>query len=216
LIRRDFIMNILIAVPSMDQVPALFCQSLATLRKVGDCVVAFQIGSLIYDARNKLGKTAIEMGADYVLWLDSDMTFPADTLERMLNTMQEKNLDILTGVYYRRRPPYTPVLFNQLEIIEGVCHNTEFNFIPDDLFEVGGCGFGCVLMKSDVLFSMMAKHHDLFSPFDRVGEDVAFCLRARECGYKIWADPSIDLGHCSYSVVNKQFYQAFNRETSKC
>ena len=69
----------------------------------------------------ELGKAALDMGADYVLWLDSDMTFPADTLERMLATMQEKDLDILTGVYYRRRSPYTPVLFDQLEIVDDTC-----------------------------------------------------------------------------------------------
>lgn len=205
-------MNILIAIPSMDSVPAVFCQSLATLRKVGDCVVAFQIGSLIYDARNKLGKAAIDMNADYVLWLDSDMIFPADTLERMLATMQEKDLDILTGVYYRRRSPYTPVLFDQLEIVDDTCNSTEFDTIPDEIFEVGGCGFGCVLMSTDVLFNVMAKYHDLFSPFARVGEDIAFCIRARECGFKIFADPSIALGHYSQQIVTKQFFEAFKEK----
>ena len=40
-------MKTLIAIPSMDQVPAQFAQCLATLNKVGECAVSFQIGSLI-------------------------------------------------------------------------------------------------------------------------------------------------------------------------
>lgn len=152
------------------------------------------------------------MNADYVLWLDSDMVFPADTLERMLATMQEKDLDILTGVYYRRRSPYTPVLFDQLEIVDDTCNSTEFDTIPDELFEVGGCGFGCVLMSADVLFNVMAKYQDLFFPFARVGEDIAFCVRARECGFKIFADPSIALGHYSQQIVTKQFFEAFKEK----
>ena len=54
-------MNILIAVPSMDSVPAVFAQSLSMLKKVGNCAVAFQVGSLVYNSRNALGKRALEM-----------------------------------------------------------------------------------------------------------------------------------------------------------
>ena len=68
-------MKIFIAVPCMDQVPARFAQSLAMLKKVGECAVGFQIGSLIYTSRNDLASKAIEMDADFVLWLDSDMVF---------------------------------------------------------------------------------------------------------------------------------------------
>ena len=85
-------MNILIAIPCMDMVSARFAQSLATLKKVGQCTVSFLMGSLIYDSRNKLAGYAVQMEADYMLWLDSDMVFPPDTLERMMKTIEEKNM----------------------------------------------------------------------------------------------------------------------------
>jgi hypothetical protein len=96
-------MKILIAVPCMDQVPAQFAQSLATLNRVGECLVAFQISSLIYTARDELAKKAIELEVDYVLWLDSDMVFGADTLQRLLNNRER---GIITGLYYRRVSPF--------------------------------------------------------------------------------------------------------------
>lgn len=209
-------MNILIAVPSMDSVPAVFAQSLAMLEKVGNCAIAFKVGSLVYTSRNELAKQAIKMGADYVFWLDSDMVFEADTLKQMLKTMDENKLDMLSGVYYRRNPPYTPVLFNKLETSdEEKVDFSEFEKIPEGIFEVGGCGFGCVLMKTDVLISVLGRFRTFFNPMKGAGEDLAFCIRARECGYKIYADSSISLGHCSHSIVTKQFFEAYSLGLSK-
>ena len=203
--------KIMIAVPCMDQVPAPFCQSLATLQKVEECTLVMKSGSLIYTARNSLATMAIMEEYDYVFWLDSDMVFRPDTLRRMYATMQEHDLDILTGLYFRRVPPYTPVLFDKLERVNdsNIISWTEFHELPEGLFEVGGCGFGCVLMKTDVFLDIQARHGSMFSPFANNGEDIAFCIRARECGFKIICEPSVLCGHVGYSVVDDQFFKAF-------
>lgn len=209
-------MKIFIAVPSMDSVPAIFAQSLSMLQKPEgcECAISFQIGSLIYNSRNALAKKAIELDADYIFWLDSDMLFEPDTLIRLFNEMQEKDLNILSGVYFRRVEPYTPVLFKKLRIDEkNRCEHEAFNDYPkDELFEAEGIGFGCVLMKTQVLFDVLAKYQDFFSPINLVGEDLSFCYRARECGYKIHVDPNIPLGHCGHTIITKAFYEAFNKQ----
>lgn len=197
--------KVLIAIPCMDMVSARFAQSLATLKKVGQCTVSFLMGSLIYDSRNKLAGYAVQMEADYMLWLDSDMVFPPDTLERMMKTIEENDIDILCGLYFRRTHPFTPVLFNKLERDGETLVFEDVKEIPDDLFEVAGCGFGCVLMKTDVLFDIGI---NWFTPYIDAGEDCAFCMRAREKGYKIYCDPSISLGHMAYAPVTKEFYNA--------
>lgn len=206
-------MRILIAVPCMDQVPAPFCQSLAMLRKVGDCVLSMQMGSLIYTSRNSLAMKAIQTEADYVLWLDSDMVFEPDTLERLMKTLTENNLDIVTGLYFRRVPPYSPVLFDMLEMRrDAICEWTEFKEIPNELFEVGGCGFGCVLMKTDPFIDIQAKFGNMFAPIGNTGEDLAFSWRARQCGYKIWCDPKIICGHVGYTISDEKFYLAYQKQ----
>lgn len=207
-------MKILIAVPCMDQVPALFAQSLACLKKVGECQIAFQIGSLVYTSRNELSQYAMKDGFDYVLWLDSDMTFESYMLERMLDVMDKNNLDILTGVYFRRRPPYTPVLFDKMEPNETGWDFTDFEKLPSELFEVGACGFGCVLMKTEVLMSVRLQHGYLFHPLNAGGEDISFCWRARQCDYKIMCDPSIVCGHIGNMIITDTLFkqlQVFSR-----
>lgn len=202
-------MKTLIAVPCMDQVPAQFASSLAMLQKTGEVAVAFNVGSLVYTSRNQLALRAINMGADYVFWLDSDMMFEPDTLERMLKTCEEKNIDFLSGLYFRRVAPFTPVLFDTLEMTENECKWTEPKDIPDDIFEIGGCGFGCVLMKKDVLFMTLAEHKDMFTPMNGVGEDLSFCWRARQSGFKIYCDPAISLGHIGHQIITRDFYRVY-------
>lgn len=208
-------MKTLIAVPCMDQVPAPFAQSLAMLQKTGECVLSMQMGSLIYTSRNNLAQMAIQMDVDYVFWLDSDMVFEPDTLIRMMDTLQKNDYDILTGLYFRRVPPYTPVLFDKLDIYRNICSWSEFHEIPAEPFEVGGCGFGCVLMKTDVFYDVQSKHGNMFAPIANNGEDIAFCWRARDCGFKIYCDPSVILGHVSRSIVDEKFYKAYHDAKQK-
>ena len=149
--------RVLICVPCMDMVNAQFCQSLATLRRSCETQIIFQIGSLIYNSRNQLAGLAIKGGYDYTFWLDSDMVFAPETLEYMIEVLEEKNLDILSGLYFRRQPPFTPVIFSKLEINDEGCHWEDNIDIPDSLFEVEGIGFGCVLMRTEIFIEVFNK-----------------------------------------------------------
>ncbi len=207
-------MKILIAVPCMDSVPSQFCQSLAVLTKVEDCAIAFQMGSLIYTSRDKLATMAVQKGVDYVLWLDSDMIFPSDVLKKLLEDRDKG--DIITGIYYRRVPKYAPVLFSKLDFDEKGCLWEGWDDYPeDDVFEIEGCGFGCVLTPTNVFFDIMNKFGQMFAPIGGVGEDLSFCWRARQCGYKIIADPSIQCGHVGHYVIDKGFYDTFKRANNE-
>lgn len=205
-------MKTVIAVPCMDQVPAPFCQSLAQLEKVGDCSLMMKSGSLVYTARDDIATRTVTSDFDFIFWLDSDMVIKPDTLVRMMDTLQKNDYDILSGLYFRRVPPYSPVLFEKLEMDGASCIHEDFKTIPDEIFEVAGCGFGCVLMRTDVFLDVQAKHGAMFAPIGSNGEDVSFCMRARECGFKIYCDPSVICGHVGYSVVDDQFFKVFSQK----
>lgn len=200
-------MKILIAIPCMDMVAAAFSQSLAMLHRVGQCYVMHMAGSLVYDARNKLAAKAVELECDYVMWFDSDMVFEPDTLERLI----AHDKDIVTGIYHRRSGSYKPVLFKELtDNGDGTFTAVDYLDYPTDgLFKVAGMGFGCVLMKTSVLFDMAVNMKDWFTPNGRIGEDLSFCHRATQLGYEIWADPSIRLGHVGNMIITKEFYNAY-------
>ena len=204
-------MKVFIAVPSMDTLPALFCQSLALLQRAGDTQIGFEVGSLVYNARNNLARQAIKAEADWVLWLDSDMVFAPDTLIRMLDVCQKNKIDFLTAICFRRKPPYTPCLFDRLDKVEKGASYTALMSVPDGRFKVGGCGFAGVLLSTDVIMSVAAKFNGrMFDPLDGFGEDLSFCWRARQCGYDIWADSEIEFGHVGQCIVTRGYFEAYN------
>ena len=201
--------KILIAVPCMDMVHASFAQSLASLNKVGQCMVNFSVGSLIYDSRNKLAAKAMKEEADYILWLDSDMVFSPDLLEKLI----EDDKDMVSGIYFRRTSPWNPVIFKDSELKDSRLEWTDYVEYPKEtLFKVAGVGFGCVLMKTDILFDMVGRFGDWFSPLYNSGEDLSFCYRAKELGYEIWCDSRIKCGHMSHQMITEDFYKAFKGE----
>lgn len=195
--------KILVCVPSMDMVSAGFAQSLAMLQKGGhEVAIMFQVGSLIYDSRNKLAKKALEMEADYTMWFDSDMTFEPDTMLRLL----AHKAPIVSGAYFRRSPPYHLVAFDDCDPKTGKHSDLP---LPTDTVKCGGVGFGCVLVSTDVLFEVASKFTNWFEPINGFGEDLSFCWRARECGFDILLDPSISCGHMGHILVNETFYKAY-------
>ncbi len=211
-------MKVFIAIPCMDTLSAKFAQCLVNLvnhKRDFDVEVGFHIGSLVYDSRNKLAERAINSTADYVLWLDSDMTFMPDTLDMMLDTLKKNNYEILTGMYFRRRPPFTPTLFEELRILPTGTVTKEFDEIPDEIFEVAGCGFGCVLMSRNILWNVFCQNGNMFAPINGVGEDLSFCWRARRIGHKIYCDPSIALGHEIRTTITKSNRGMFNGNAFK-
>ena len=206
--------KVLIAVPCMDQLPAQFAHSLATLTSYGiedvQISVWFNLGSLIYTSRDQIAKRALSDEAELVMWFDSDMVFNPDTLIRMLKFI-DAGADIVTGVYYRRTPPFTPTIFKTMEIDPetGAAEWTPFDEIPKEPFEVAACGFGCVLMRTEVFVAVFAKFGYMFTPIGNVGEDIAFSWRARQVGYKIIADPSIKLGHVGHTIITEEFFKKY-------
>lgn len=210
-------MKTLITIPCMDMVPAQFSHSLASLQRVGDTAVAFQIGSLIYTSRNELAQRSIRMGSDFTLWFDSDMVFGPDTVERLHKTMKETGADIVSGLYYRRTPPFSPVVVKELRVNEaqGMTEMVEFEEIPSEPFEADGVGFGCVLMPTDIFIDIQQEYHDLFTPVNRMGEDLSFCWRAKSMGFKIVVDPRIKLGHVGHSIIDESFYEAYKVAESR-
>lgn len=198
----------LIAVPCMDMVAAPFAHSLACLKKQGEVSIAFEIASLIYQSRDTLVKRAVKANLDYIMWFDSDMIFEPDIMERMHKHMAEGK-DFVTGLCFRRRYPYTPAIFKTLEFSEnGELKSEGFEDYPKDApFEVAGCGFAACMTSVQMCMDLLLNCQEWFRPIKGLGEDLSFCMRAKELGYKIWCDPSIKVGHVGQMVVNEEFYE---------
>ena len=202
-------MRIMIAVPCMDMVPVDFASSLLYLDKPPGTSVCFHKNSLIYDSRNLLSMAAIQNKCDAVLWLDSDMTFERDLLTRLIADSKRENVRMVTGLYFTRRIPSKPVIFDRVElpeVVDGQVQKriTESTTFPvDGLFPVAGCGFGCVLTYTSLLKDVWERFGPAFAPFPWAGEDIAFCYRVKQLGDRILCDSGVRAGHIGQYVYTE-------------
>lgn len=202
-------MKVFIAIPCLDMIDVDFVKSLVDLNTKGlEVSINFLAGSLVYVAREDLTKAAIESGADYVLWLDSDMVFPAETLIDMIRD----DVDIVSGLCFRRKTPYTPTIYKKIRI--GITENEveEYNDYPyDKLFNVEGVGGACLLVKTKVLKECIDNFNACWLPLKCFGEDISFCIRARKLGYTVYCDSRIKIGHIGKAIVDEETWKGIKK-----
>lgn len=204
-------MRTLIAVPAMDMLSTDFCRSCVGLQLSGEVQWTFSQGSLVYDGRNLLAEAAISGNFDRVLWLDSDMVFDPYLFLRLSEHL-DLGKEMVSGLYVSRKAPIHPVIYKSLRrdpLENGFLPVAEaFNDYPrDSLFPVAGCGFGAVMMTTELLRRLQAAYGLPFTPLPGFGEDLSFCLRVRELGAEMWCDSSIKLGHAGMAIYTEAEYR---------
>lgn len=205
--------KIMIAIPCLAKIDTAFVQSLISLDKTGlDVAVQFCEGSLIYDARNILTNIAIKAGFDRVLWVDSDMLFERDILQR-LNARMDDGREYVSALAFQRRAPYRPVIYSQIAMLQDddgreLPTITVYEDYPEnDIFDIAGSGFGCVMTSVDLLRNVRDKFGLPFSPRLGFGEDVTFCMMAQEVGTTLWCDSSVKVKHIGTIHVDEDLYK---------
>lgn len=216
----------MIAIPCMGTVPTDFMTSLLALRKPPGTDISVSVASLIYDSRNAFAARAISEGYDRVLFVDSDMTFKSDMLERLARDMdgdgtESKKLDYVSALFFNRQQPIRPMLYDRLQVItdgHGVTRadtHTLTDYPHDSLFTVKGTGFGCVLVSTRLLRSVWDNYGPPFMPTSCMGEDLAFCFRAGLLGVEMYCDSSVKVGHIGHVVFSEEGYDAGKKAESR-
>lgn len=204
-------MRTMIAVPCMDQVQTGFFRSCLGMEVSGEVQWTTSQSSLIYDSRNKLLDLALEGDFDRVLWLDSDMCFDR-YLFRRLSEHLDMGKEMVSGLYFGRKPPIRPVIYKRCEAeirADGLFPVIESfeDYERDALFPIAACGFGAVMTAVPMLRRVKEKFPLPFFPESGFGEDLVFCLRAKAAGAEIWCDASIKLGHEGTAVFDEELWR---------
>ena len=200
-------MKLLIAIPTYDYMHFQFVECLTKLiRRLDedgvDYEVQFQGGTLVYVGRDRLAKMAIDKGFTHMLWLDSDMIFT----EELLDCLMFSGKPFVTGIAHGRRPPHMSCLFNE---IWPKVDRWEGHDYPSSTFKVKGCGFACVLIETKIIEMVYTRNGTAFFPMRELGEDLAFCKRAADCGCEIWAEPTVQLGHIGHITVYPEYESVY-------
>lgn len=176
--------NIVIGMPCTDDIRAKTAFSLihAVNRKRDyDINFVMEISCDIIGARCRIVHQARKLKATHVLFVDHDMYFAPDTIQKLL----DNNKDIVGADYNFRKLPAKSTAFP-----------LEANHPP--LYKCHAIGTGLMLVKMDVFDKVPEPWFQFGRDKDGnmvMGEDVHFCQEAIKVGYDVWADATLDVKH---------------------
>ena len=199
-------MRILIAVPTFETIMPDTFKAIWDMDKGGhECLFEFVRGYDCATARNNIAQKAINLGADYVLMIDNDVTPPKQALLWLLEEVK----DVQLGYYAHRNADnlYTGRV--------SVCKLGPFNYPLESEFtgaemtdmkekgvrkiRIHGGGMGCALIKTDVFRVLPYPWYDWVNYNDKnrnmLSEDLYFCENCRKHNIPIFTDVRVGCGH---------------------
>lgn len=188
-------MRLVIGGPTLATVPASFALDLAHLysftREHGpwtSVTMGFVQSTYVHVGREAVLTGALARQATHILWLDTDMAFPADTAVRLAR----HNRPIVACNCVMRDPR---VLFTAMKDGQRVQSGPDSSGIDT----VDHVGTAVMLMRTDVVFGIERPWfaHGVNASGGDIGEDVMFCRRLREAGHSIYIDHDVskEIGH---------------------
>lgn len=197
-------MTVLVAIPTTGSIPNKVVASILDLKTMHPNIeFVLDENSLVYDSRNSMLEQAIIGEYDYIMFIDSDIIFPAIAVNQLLVDKR----DIVTGIYYERKGNHRPVIFRNVTLRDGETPpSAEFitEFPEDKPFEIDACGMGFCLINIKAVLPVIKKYKSPFEPYEGLGEDLSFCYKCRQEGIKIYADPRFDLKHIGIQAFGKE------------
>lgn len=185
----------------------------------------------IAGGRNTAVKSFLASDADWLLFLDSDEVWQPDLVERLMESADVDERPILSGLVMAYRPErgdhaIAPAcgVFDDGDAPR-VCQPP---FIPNmRWWPVATVGAGCLLIHRRVLTAMRDKFHANHpsavwfdtapiettddngrKAIERMGEDYVFSARATACGFPLFVDTSIELGHVKRVTFTREMFHA--------
>jgi len=194
-----------IYIPCRGSLAAEFFRTFNRLKKPEGTIIRDQISFSIAVARNTCVAHFLKTEREYCMFIDSDEVFPRDDV---IMRLLEHDKDIVSGLYFNRKPPYQPVILFE-QVVDGrVSLGFEYmdeSYPKDSLIEVDGCGTGLLLIKRRVLEVIEPPWFDVHEswtakPLVRSvwSEDIEFCRKAKAAGFKI----HLDTGACALHMAN--------------
>ena len=182
----------MIATPTMGEVSIQFTEALANMILMTSCPIemATVIRKMHHRARTELAEKFLASDCSHILFLDDDnIPKPHD-----LNKLLELNLPIVSGLYFRRIPPFEPIII--LENDGSMERRPDLYRSGDKTpFKVHSTGMGFILIKREVIEKVKALGVPLFDVRGNIGEDIWFCLQVNTAGYYIMCAPDVEVGH---------------------
>lgn len=216
--------RVVVAYMHPGQVSGYFCQSLvnmlmfdqATSRRVVGCLNEWSSAN-VSNSRNDLCRQFLDYDAEWLLFIDADMLFPHDAIDRLMQSADVDQRPVVGGLCFGIN---NGVLFPTIYIF----HNTEkgpttarvSDFPENAVVPVAGTGGAFLLIHRRVLEAFLERGFSEAFPFfqeselagEPAGEDITFCLRAGTLGIPVHVDTGLHIGHHKSQVLTHDMFMS--------
>lgn len=191
-----------------DKVHSVFLDSYVRMEKPAHVYLRPQFAGMTIEAvRNSIVEQALQSGCTHLIMMDTDQIMPPDTITKLLS----HDLPICGAKVHRRYPGFDPLMYRG--------EPGKYELVPDEEIEAGGLvevsatGTGCIMYKTEVFLKVDAPWFEFSIGKDGkpVGEDIGFCIKLKEAGYRIFVDTSIHVGHVGSLSVDWNTYKLFKK-----
>ena len=146
-----------------------------------------------------------DQDASHVVFIDADMTFGPEQYLALETEFINNDLDFLSAMAFSNSIPTKPCVFGRNPEFEEWGEKPWWHVITDyprdQRFEVYASGMGMTLISKRMLEAMRGEtegyQHFVYPHAMAPNEDIAFCLNAKKCGYKLYVDSRVCIGHIS-------------------
>lgn len=166
------------------------------------------------DTRTPTGQTV----GDWLLWVDSDMQWEPDAIDKLMEVADPKARPIVGGLCFGMTlDRLVPTIYQFVRTPEGEITTFRVErYDVDSVVQCAATGAAFLLIHRGVLEKMRAaKFNEAFPFFQEVqsgprpvGEDIAFCLRAGQLGYPIHVDTRAKIGHHKSALLTEDKFLA--------
>ena len=211
-------MKTLIGIPTYDKKDYCWVEFVSSIKRLKSPVymvdTSEEIDSLRYDAeeegfyykhiqeekrmnrviraRNEIIDYAIKNNYDYILFVDSDVIVPKDTIERLMDLIKENS--IVSGFYIVTNKLGLPTPAAKFIIQNEVCE-FESRFINNNVHDVDAIGMGCCLMPKEIFTKYKFRCERGEYGDVTKAEDICFCDDISKDNIKILFDTSLVCAH---------------------
>lgn len=218
--------RVVVAYIHPGQTSAYFTQSLvnmlmfdaATGRHVVGCLNEWSSAN-VSASRNSLTRQFLdEKDAEWLLWIDADMAFEHDALPALLASADAKDHPIVGGLCFGSTlGALFPTIYQFVQPEGGAITTIRVNDYPlDSLVPCAATGAAFLLIHRSVLAAMREREFNAAFPWFQetelggqpAGEDITFCIRAGICGFPIYVDTGVKVGHHKSTVLDHDTFQA--------
>ncbi len=170
-------------------------------------------GLYVPRGRNEVVGQFLSSECDWLWFLDTDVEFAADTLDRLLLATAGGKRKIVAAPYWSIDEEGESYC-TWMEINDGSL--LPYREIPArETIELDACGMGCTLIHRDVFVDIAAQvqddpwiwfSHDLIRTERgavRLGEDISFCMRAAQAGHATWGVCDVVVDHLKLQATQR-------------